>query len=94
MEKDARLRKQLGICTESQVVKPQVVDVAEAGGVSRVSIETLGIETFEFPNSLCIDRFWNGLKAKREISEHFCPRCTRCCGLGRPSGNQWAWRTW
>lgn len=52
------------------------------------------LKTFEFPNSLCVDRFWNGLKAKREISEHFCPRCTLCCGLGRPSGNQLVWQTW
>ena len=43
---------------------------------------------------LLVYRSWNGLKAKREISEPFCPRCTPCCGLGRRSGNQLAWQTW
>lgn len=55
--------------------------------------DLLDSKAFQCLNSPCIYRFWNGLKAKREISEHFSPRCTLCCGLGRPSGSQSAWRT-
>lgn len=63
-------------------------------GFQSHSGDTLDSRAFGSLNCPCVYRFWNGLKAKREISEPFCPRCIPCCGLGRLSGNQLAWQTW
>lgn len=94
MEKDPRLREQLGECTE-----PQVVDVAGAEGVSRVLVETLGTWkhlNFQIPSVLTDSGMdWRQREKYQSTSVHdaYCAvgwgDQVETSWYGRP-GNTWA----